>query len=73
MVMGTKKDTVKITKNGVGYLFFKQTPEQVDNLTQFEVLEISIVGSTNINEYGGMVSPQIFVKDYELKDGRFSF
>lgn len=72
-VMGKKSDTVKITKNGVGYMFFRQTQEQIDSLLEFPEAQLTIVGSMNVNEFRGNRTPQVFVKDYEVVDASLLF
>lgn len=72
-VIGKKKDTVKITKNGVVYMFFKCSPEEVEKLTQYPNAVFTIVGEMNVNEYAGNITPQIFVKAYEIADGSLAF
>lgn len=67
-VMGKNSDTVKISNNGVAYMFFKRTKEEVKKLTQYNMPIFNIVGTANLNYFNGRVTPQIFVKDYDLKN-----
>ncbi len=72
-VIGKKKDTIKITKNGVVYMFFKCSPEEVEKLTQYPNAVFTIVGEMNVNEFMNNITPQIFVRAYEIADGSLAF
>lgn len=72
-VMGKLGDTVKITCNGIAYMFFKRTPEQVEELTQYAAARLKVVGKANLNVYYNRVTPQIFVDDYEIEDDALAF
>lgn len=64
-VMGQNKDTLKIEANGISYMKFKAT-ELIDQLTLNENDRINIVGRANLNSWGGNITPQIFIDDYEI-------
>jgi hypothetical protein len=34
---------------------------------------MEVVGRANLNSWGGRVTPQIFIEDYEVKDGALGF
>ena len=72
-IIGANKDTVKITKGNISYMLFKQTKESIAKITQYPDLQLDLVGDMNVNEYYGSVTPQIFIKDFEARDGRLSF
>lgn len=72
-VMGKKGDTVKITQNGVAYLFFKRPQEEVKEILKHSPAEFNIVGTPNLNEYFNTITPQIFVKDYTIKGNLLDF
>ena len=72
-IMGSKKDTVKILHKGIGYMFFKCKQEDIERLTEYEQPCLNIVGTMNINHFNGASSPQVFVKDFEVTNGKFSF
>lgn len=72
-VIGQKKDTVKIMKSGVAYMFFKQSKKNIAKLFEYSDPQIDIVGDMNVNEYYSTVTPQVFVKDFEVRDGKLSF
>lgn len=67
MVMGKDKDTIKINKNGVSYLKFKASA-LIEELSQYEVVKMEIIGKGNINEWGGTQTAQIFIEDYTIED-----
>ena len=72
-VMGKNADTVKITHNGISYMFFKRSPEEVKELTQYARAKLRVVGTANLNVYYNRTTPQIFVSDYEIEDDRLGF
>ena len=72
-VMGKNSDTVKINCNGVSYMFFKRSQEEVQKLTQYSRAKLRVVGTANLNVYYNRITPQIFVSDYEIEDDRLGF
>lgn len=73
MVMGAKRNTVKIIKHGVEYIFFNMQEEEVDELTSRDSFQLKIVGTMGINSFNGKVTPQIKVTDYQIIDEADSF
>lgn len=67
-VMGQNKDTLKIEANGISYMKFKAT-ELIDQLSLNENDHINVVGRANLNSWGGNITPQIFIDDYEIIKG----
>lgn len=66
-VMGSNNDTVKIEYNGMSYLKF-HAKELIEEMKEQDgAFEIEIVGRANLNEWGGRITPQIFIDDYEIK------
>lgn len=66
-IMGANKDTVKIVKNGVAFMkFFGK--ELIKELEKHEKIRMEIVGRANLNEWMGIVTPQIFIENYEIKE-----
>lgn len=66
-IMGKNSDTVKIEYNGISYIKFHakdliQALEDKNNNCS-----INIIGKPNLNEWGGRITPQIFVEVCELK------
>lgn len=66
-IMGSNKDTLKIEYKGIAYMKFhaKDLIEEISNGNK-----IDIIGRANLNEWNGMVTPQIFIDAYEVKNER---
>lgn len=71
-IMGSQKDTVKIMKNGIAYMKFK-AKDMIEELNKYSNIKMEVVGRANLNEWGGRVTPQIFVEEYEIKDDTLGF
>ena len=71
-IMGKNKDTVKITKFGVSYIKF-HAKDLIEDLQEFKEMQIEIVGRANVNEWMGNQTPQIFVENYQIKNGFLAF
>ena len=71
-VMGKNKDTVKFEKFGIAYMKF-HAKDLIEELTQHPDMKIEVVGHANLNEWGGRVTPQIFIEDIEVKDNALGF
>ena len=68
--MGSNQDTIKIEYNGMSYLKFRAT-DFINEIKQYSPdteLKITIVGRTNLNEWMGRKTPQIFIDDYEISN-----
>jgi single-stranded-DNA-specific exonuclease len=67
-IMGSNQDTLKIEYNGMSYLKFraKDLIEKINKYSADTQLSITIVGRCNLNEWGGRVSPQLFIDDCEI-------
>lgn len=66
-VMGANKDTVRIDCNGVSFLKFKASDFIAEVQSQGGPFTIEIVGRCNLNEWGGRVTPQVFIDDYDIQ------
>lgn len=67
-IIGSNKDTLKITFNNIVYVKFK-AQELIEELKQYQdKISLTIVGRGNLNEWGGRVTPQIFIDDIEIKE-----
>ena len=70
-------NTLKITlPNNISIMKFLATDEECYELENFEgeYLALNIVGKCNKNEWNGVVSPQIFIVDYEIVgNGKYLF
>lgn len=71
-LMGAKKDTLKIFKNGISYIKF-HAESMIEEIKQYQEIKINIVGKANINTWMGNRSPQIFIEDYEILDNQWGF
>jgi single-stranded-DNA-specific exonuclease len=71
-VMGANKDTVKIMKNGIAYMKFKAN-DFIEELKKYNEIKLEVIGRANINYWGGNMTPQIFIEDYEVRDDKFGF
>ena len=72
-VMGKNADTVKIYKNGIAYMMFKQPQDKINELLKHQTICINLVGTANLNEYFGRTTPQIFINDMTYEDYEFGF
>lgn len=71
-IMGKNKDTVKFEKFGIAYMKF-HAKELIDELNKHSSMKIEVVGRANLNEWGGRVTPQIFIDDIEVRDNVLGF
>ena len=55
-------------------MFFHAKPliDILENLS-FSDIRLEIVGKANLNEWGGKITPQIFVEDYNIFDSSLMF
>ena len=67
MPMGTNKDSMKISYNGIDYVRFKDD-EFVEQVMSDRTKKLTIYGRANLNEFMGKKSVQVFIDDYELKE-----
>lgn len=64
-------DTIKISlPNGVSIMKFNANEELCSKLSYNNTgfIELDIVGKCNKNEFRGLVTPQIFIEDYNIID-----
>lgn len=66
--IGRNKDTLKIEKNGIVYIKFFAKDIIFDLMQIKNDMKITIVGTANMNEWMGNITPQIFIKDIEIKE-----
>lgn len=71
-VMGSNMDTVKIEAGGIAFMKFhaKDLISELDETTG--TIELEVVGRANLNEWGGRITPQLFIDDYEIKQVKSS-
>jgi len=65
-IMGNDQSSLKIEKGPVNFIKFKDV-DLIEKIQKQGEGLISIVGRTNVNDYMGNKSAQIFVEDYEIK------
>ena len=61
-----KGPSLKFTVNGIEYIKFKATEEEIELFQNNAIVNITIVGECDINNWGGVERPQIIVIDYEV-------
>lgn len=63
-----KSPTLKITlPNGVSLIKFKSSEEEYKSLySDTGCVTIDVVGKCDKNEWGGNISPQFHIEDYEI-------
>lgn len=62
-----KNPTLKFKlSNGTSMIKFKSSEEEYENLTSSESVIIEAVGTCAVNEFGGNISPQILIEEYEI-------
>ena len=71
-VMGAKRDTLKIEKNGVAFMKFHAT-DMIDQLSKCNEIKINVVGRANINTWMGNETAQIFIENWEVIDSLLEF
>ena len=67
MAMGTNKDSMKISYNGIDYVKFKDT-DFVEEIQNNRAKKLTVYGRANLNEWMGKKSVQVFISDYELEE-----
>ena len=71
-IMGTRKDTLKIEKNGIAFMKFHAT-DLINEIQELGEVKMNLVGRANLNSWMGKITPQIFIENYEVEDGELSF
>lgn len=71
-IIGKTKDTVKFDKFGITYIQF-HAKQLIEDLNKYPSVKLQIIGRANLNEWGGREIPQIFIENYEVFDGEYSF
>ena len=71
-IMGKSSDTVKIEKFGIAYMKF-HAKDMIKGLGKYDSIKLEVVGRANLNEWGGYITPQIFISDYQIEDGSLGF
>ena len=67
LMSANKNPTIKITlQNGTSLIKFGASQAEFESLKSSGYTEIDIIGTCAINEWQGMITPQILIKDYEV-------
>lgn len=62
-----KSPTIKIQlNNNLSLIKFKASQEEFESLKAGGITIINIIGTCNLNEWGGNISPQILIEDYKI-------
>ena len=61
-----KGPSLKFTINGIEYIKFKASEEEIKLFQDNAIVNITIVGECDINTWGGVERPQIIIVDYEV-------
>ena len=61
-----KSHTIKIQLEEISLIKFKSSQEEYESLLSEGYTTINIVGTCNLNEWNGKISPQIIIEDYEV-------
>ena len=71
-IMGKNKDTVKITYNGIAYMKF-HAKEFIEEMGGKDEINLEVIGRANLNRWGGLETPQIFIDSYSLINDVLAF
>lgn len=67
LMSANKNPTIKITlQNGTSLIKFGASQSEFKSLKSSGYTEIDVIGTCAINEWQGMITPQILIKDYEV-------
>ena len=47
--------------------------QMIEELFKHDEIKLEVVGRANLNCWMGNYTPQIFISDYQISDGRLSF
>ena len=67
MVMGTNKDSIKISFNGIDYIKFKDL-DFIDEVMNNRLKLLTIYGRANLNTFAGRTTVQMFIDDYDFEE-----
>lgn len=73
-VMGTNKDSIKISYNGIDYIKFKDL-DFIEKISQNRTKKLTVYGRASLNEWMGKTTVQCLISDYELceDDSKYDF
>jgi len=61
-----KTTTVKLLQDGVSFMLFRATPEDVDTLQNLQGKAVELIITLDVNEWEGVESPQGMIEQYEI-------
>lgn len=65
-IIGKNSDTLRFEVNGITYLKFKCKDLIAHIKEKIGELNLEVVGTANLNEWGGKFTPQIFIEELEI-------
>lgn len=65
-VIGQNRNTIRIKKNGITYIKFKCTPEEIKGLENLTISGAELVGHFSVNEYYNNLYPQVIIENIEF-------
>ena len=71
--MGKNKNAVRFFKNGIVYVKTYGAEDLIEKLQSYPELDIEVVGEANLNEWCGITTPQILIKEAEVHNAELSF
>ena len=71
-IIGKSGNTVRFEKNGITYIQFFAS-DLIEELNGYNDIKMEVVGTAKLNVWGGRVTRQIIIKDYEIRDGKCEF
>lgn len=71
-IMGARKDTIKIIRNGVSYIKFFAN-DFIEEMNKYNHIKMDLVGQMSVNEFRGMRTPQIKIDAFTMEDGNLAF
>lgn len=71
-IMGKNSDTVRIEKFGIAYMKF-HAKDLIQELAEYDEIKMEIVGRPNLNCWNDTYTPQIFIDNYTISNGRLEF
>lgn len=67
-IIGKNKETIKFSFNGIEYIKFK-AQDLINTIHQYkDKMNVVVVGTANINTWGGFNRPQIFIKEIDIRE-----
>lgn len=72
-ILGKKEDTLKFTVDGVDFLKFRLNQDEVGYLKSIGKCNFQLIGTLNVNEYNGTITPQVLIEHYEIVESEDSW